>query len=600
MSASLWLSTCPYLLTLSLVTVQETIATLGEWGTLIDSQGDCKAVPEGETLTVEIPASLHAINPSPSDGNMLAPRVLQPVRGTFAAEVKIGRLQPSASTTATPAGTKLKVEAGLLLWKDEKNFLSWTSAITSDGQLPVAHLWVVRRGVPFSTVYSISDGPCQLKIHRENEQIRFALSQDGRSWMTPRIQISNLVDNNAEKTLQLGVIAVNASTAEFKAEFQDLAVSMDPDFQVHSDLGFELVFPRSTLPLLADRKVQYELELDQTAVKQVKELLSEQTAIDRDPTDRETRRANWIAKADAACDAIQEQLSETQRERLVGLAVQRFGHRSFLIGCVRDAMLLDADQRKAIEKSISELEPFGFPGQGAIVGQEPLSAKLLRATVDCKLNELNGGALRDRMTQIQGEPFFFTLAGQVELTNNVSMNPLGLVAAVVSYPEVQKELKLSRADQRKLAELIKEKSALVVAQIEKLPPLDTNSATSEPSSSPWKGTAVELLQLRARFEESLLQMLDPEQKTRLARIMIQVFGAKALALTNVATTEIELSEKQLRKLEQLRSSNLDSDNFSVIIGQSMAAGSGVDSFLSESQLRRLEQIQSKPVMVFAR
>ena len=580
--------------------MQETSATLGEWGTLVDSQGDCKAVLEGENLTVAIPGSLHAINPSPNDGNILAPRVLQTVSGTFAAEVKVGRLQPSASATATPAGTKLKVEAGLLLWKDEKNFLSWTSALSNDGQLPVAHLWVVRRGVAFSTVYSISDGPCQLKIHRENEQIRFAICQDGRLWMTPRIQINNLVDNDAEKTLQVGVIAVNASTEEFKAEFQDLAVSTDPDFQVHSDLGFELVFPRSTLPLLADRKVQYELELDQAAVKQVRELLSEQIAIDRDPTDRETRRANWIAKADAACDAIHDQLSETKRGRLVGLAVQRYGHRSLLIGCVRDAMLLDADQRRAIEKSISELEPLGLLRQGAIVGQEPLSAQSLKATVECKLNELNAGALRDRMTQVQGEPFCFTLAGQVELKTNVSMNPLGLVAAVVSYPEVQKELKLSRADQRKLAELMKEQSALVVAQIEKLPPLDTASAASEPSSSPWKGTAAELLQLRSRFEESLLQMLDREQKTRLARIMIQVYGVEALALTNVATTVVELSEEQLRKREQLRSSNLDSVNFAVIIGQSMAAGSGVDGILSESQLRRLEQIQSRPVMVFAR
>ena len=102
------------------------------WGTVVDPAGDCTVVEDKGVLRIVVPGIWRDLNPTAErNKNLLAPRVLQPVTGDFLAEVKVGEFErPKANTSSN--GICSYVGAGLLVWKDDKNFLRWGRAANGE------------------------------------------------------------------------------------------------------------------------------------------------------------------------------------------------------------------------------------------------------------------------------------------------------------------------------------------------------------------------------------------------------------------------------------------------------------------------------------
>src|SRR5205085_1216703 len=91
-----------------------TAPTGPNWGQPMNPDGDCTITPQGETLTISVPATLHALPDVMGKNN--APRVLQEVDGDFSVQVKV-------CGTIHPQGGPSLQAAGLLLWSDEGNYV---------------------------------------------------------------------------------------------------------------------------------------------------------------------------------------------------------------------------------------------------------------------------------------------------------------------------------------------------------------------------------------------------------------------------------------------------------------------------------------------
>src|SRR5687767_3348986 len=89
----------------------------GAWGRAIDPAGDCKFNLVGDQFTIAVPGSPRAHNLSVEKKSMEAPRVLQPVNGDFALEVRVdGKFHPGK--ISTEEGRTPYFGAGLLVMID--------------------------------------------------------------------------------------------------------------------------------------------------------------------------------------------------------------------------------------------------------------------------------------------------------------------------------------------------------------------------------------------------------------------------------------------------------------------------------------------------
>jgi regulation of enolase protein 1 (concanavalin A-like superfamily) len=193
--------------------------TLKGWGKTTDPDGDCTFSLEGDRLTIEVPGTLHDLNPM---GKFNAPRVLRSVSGDFVASVKVdGKVQPSGDATS---GYALPYNgAGLVVWKNEQNYIRLErAAILRQGQVvSYVNFEGFEAGQRLKGLNaSIPDAPAFFRIERQRGRIRASISPDGNRW-SPLPEM--VVKFDAE--LSVGVAAVNTSSAVFKAEFEGLAVS---------------------------------------------------------------------------------------------------------------------------------------------------------------------------------------------------------------------------------------------------------------------------------------------------------------------------------------------------------------------------------------
>lgn len=367
---------------------------------------------------------------------------------------------------------------------------------------------------------------------------------------------------------------------------------------IHGNLHAEPIMPITPFELLADRKVHYELRLDPVIVDGIAELQSEQSAIARTVQDLEDRRLQSIAKSKANWSEIRAKLSDAQNSRLASLAAQSFSHRSLLIDSVRDALNLNDQQREIVEKAIADLErdtKQSLPAQGSDV---PATAKPIKAAVDETLRALVDGELSERLTRLRGTPFAFTLYGQVELKSAVRMHSMGILAALVSLPDVQRELQISASNRMRLKQIIEDDTALAIALFENVPPIDSADQPSVTELNAWRETAQELLRMRKQLEISLVDMLAPEQRVRLVGLLIQVAGSQAIVLSDSARLSLGLSDEQSAKLKDICNTNLNSVKFATITGQVVSDSRAIDALLSESQTQKLESMKGAPLLVY--
>ncbi len=137
-ASSQWSSQMNYSVPITLVisitlTAQEaTSQEIAGWGAATDPAGDCEFAVEDDTLTITIPGTHHDLNPGTAfSHNMLAPRVLEKANDDFTVEVTIDPLEHPVPASSSSGGTRRHsyVGAGLLVWKDEKNFVRFERAV---------------------------------------------------------------------------------------------------------------------------------------------------------------------------------------------------------------------------------------------------------------------------------------------------------------------------------------------------------------------------------------------------------------------------------------------------------------------------------------
>ena len=188
------------------------------WGDVIDPSRDCKVAhdPARDRLTISVPGTPHVLSAEVPGMAMAAPRVVQGVYGDFKVSVKVGgRLDPgkARSTPYDPYHG-----AGLIVWKDGRNYLRLERAVASIKGRDTPYLnYELRKDGLLTTSHGITtnDHPLHLKVERAGGEILAWQSEDGRQWSAlPGMSVP------FRGKVEVGVLAVNASRRSLRAELE--------------------------------------------------------------------------------------------------------------------------------------------------------------------------------------------------------------------------------------------------------------------------------------------------------------------------------------------------------------------------------------------
>jgi regulation of enolase protein 1 (concanavalin A-like superfamily) len=185
----------------------------------LDPDNDCEFRSVGKSLSVKVPATLHDLSLYTAKHN--SPRALMEVEGDFVLNVKVaGDFQPLRPST-NPRGIPYN-GAGLLLWSDENNFFRLERGAllrndTINTQVSFEERKGGNRGANSGSV--IPAGTCYLRVERRGKQIMGAFSTDGSTWKELKS-----VDVTWPRKLQVGVAAINSSSAAFTVTFDEFSL----------------------------------------------------------------------------------------------------------------------------------------------------------------------------------------------------------------------------------------------------------------------------------------------------------------------------------------------------------------------------------------
>jgi regulation of enolase protein 1 (concanavalin A-like superfamily) len=186
------------------------------WGLAIDTGMDCQIRTEAKTLSIQVPGTLHDLNPI--TGKLNAPRVLRPVEGDFVATVKVGGdFQPGGKST-NPKSVPYN-GAGILIWSDSDNFIRLERAtMLRSGKISTFVAFEEREGGYPGAVHNerFQEGPCYLRLERKGSRIHGASSADGKNWKRLKP-----IDTIWPAKLKVGVLAISSSAMPFTATFED-------------------------------------------------------------------------------------------------------------------------------------------------------------------------------------------------------------------------------------------------------------------------------------------------------------------------------------------------------------------------------------------
>ena len=190
------------------------------WGNPIDPDGDVTIRPSGRSLTIEIPGKAHVL--APERGKMNAPRVTSPVTGPFVATVRVeGKFRPARGSTVE--GLSSRQAAGLIVWKNEQNYLVLQHRATADDgdardQVVLEELVDGRKGATLRQ--PVGEGPLYLRLECQARRLVASYSVDGRSWK----QLKPVEPGWTAGELQVGVVAVSTSPGPHEVVFDGLAI----------------------------------------------------------------------------------------------------------------------------------------------------------------------------------------------------------------------------------------------------------------------------------------------------------------------------------------------------------------------------------------
>lgn len=191
------------------------------WGEEVDPDADVEVQRSDDSLTMEVPAKAHLL--AHERDTMNAPRVLAPVAGDFVVTVQVSaKFRPVRPSTLK--GFSSRQAAGLVIWKDEKNYLVFQRrAELEDDQ--VVHQVVLQellggnKGV--SRRQPASEGPTFLRLERKGDQIAASFSDDGKAWKPLKPLDAAWLD----KEVKVGVIAANTSPTPHAVKFEGYSLN---------------------------------------------------------------------------------------------------------------------------------------------------------------------------------------------------------------------------------------------------------------------------------------------------------------------------------------------------------------------------------------
>lgn len=204
------------LLLLSAVGEDKPPQTIKGWGSAVDPDGDCKFEEKDGTVTITVPGTNHDLTYQDAVGKLNAPRLLREVEGDFTLEVKVLKF-PKRDADAKMTGMFPFVSAGLLIWKDDKNFFRIERAAV--GEPPFAYLGGIIDGANARHQGGeISDTDTVLRAERKGNKLTFsARDADATNWSDLHTEEIDL-----PAKLMVGVETVNTIDKAFPAKFQSL------------------------------------------------------------------------------------------------------------------------------------------------------------------------------------------------------------------------------------------------------------------------------------------------------------------------------------------------------------------------------------------
>lgn len=198
------------------------LKSIPDWGDVVNPKKDCKIVPVDGELKMTLPAVAHDL--SVEINRMNAPRVLQAASGDFSIQVKVSGVSHPQNQSVI-AGRKPFCSAGLLIWKNERNYIRLERASLLNGAVVSTYAsWELRQDGKFARAGQAGELPLTgevswLRITRTGNSFVGAASNDGIDWRPlPEITLQGA-------DLQAGVLAINDTPKPFTPVFADFTLT---------------------------------------------------------------------------------------------------------------------------------------------------------------------------------------------------------------------------------------------------------------------------------------------------------------------------------------------------------------------------------------
>lgn len=196
------------------------------WGKFVDPVGETKATPDGERLTLTVPAGLFDLSPpgANADRRMAAPRVLREVTGDFTVTVRVAADWRPGARLPPPSSLAYN-GAGLLVWGSEDDFVRLERNVYVGGaeacNMTPQYFQRGRRVNPESTTEGqfFPARATWIRIRRKGQALGTYLSADGKKWVT-----TSRLQTTLPATVRVGALAVNSSDAPFVVTFDAFRV----------------------------------------------------------------------------------------------------------------------------------------------------------------------------------------------------------------------------------------------------------------------------------------------------------------------------------------------------------------------------------------
>ncbi len=197
---------------------------LPDWGLAIDTDGDCKFVPDGKkSLSIEVPGTWHDLNPHVNKLN--SPRVVQTVEGDFSITVKVcGDFKPGGkpqNPMSVPSNG-----GGIVVWNNSDNFIRLERfALSRKGKVTPLVVFLEREAGYQGAEHNEASpgGDCYLRMERKGSRITGSISPDGTKWKQLKP-----IDTLWPSQLKVGLTVANSNSEPLTVRFEEVKLTGAP------------------------------------------------------------------------------------------------------------------------------------------------------------------------------------------------------------------------------------------------------------------------------------------------------------------------------------------------------------------------------------